>query len=325
MNLRYLLLPVITTPHKTTVLRLSMKINQFVEPCFYIFLQTSPYYTINIALEGKLQKESCIRFKYVTLQSIRLENIEILTARRKRCFQILSLLLVVSTAIRIDKRDKENRIASKKHDKRGLVNLGYGLPPEQLYGAPEPAPVYEAPFPDGLPPLAGHLEAAAPPVPPPAVVHPAPAVPVPVPHPFPQPVAVPVPQPVPHPFPVAVPVAKHVPVPVPVDRAVPVPVDRLVPVPVAVPVPKPYPVHVERLVHVDRPVPVPVEKPIHVPVDRPVPVPVPVPKPYPVAYEKVVHVDRPYPVHVAVPYHVPKPYPVPVAVHAHKSHGWFKW
>ncbi|XP_068968187.1 keratinocyte proline-rich protein-like isoform X2 [Bombus flavifrons] len=247
---------------------------------------------------------------------------------------VLSLFLAVSAAIIVDKHEKTKPVASKRHDKRGLVNLEYGVP-DHPYGHPEPAPVFEPSLPD----VGGHLESVIAPVAPPPplpVAHAAPAVPVPVPQPVPHPVpvAVPqpvphpvpvaVPQPVPHPVPVAVPVTKHVAVPVPVDRAVPFPVDRPVPVPVAVPVPKPYPVHVEKIVHVDRPVPVPFDRPVHVPVDRPVAVPVPVPKPYPVPYEKVVHVDRPYPVHVAVPYHVPKPYPVPVAVHAHKTHGWFK-
>ncbi|CAK9811127.1 hypothetical protein ANTPLA_LOCUS6865 [Anthophora plagiata] len=236
---------------------------------------------------------------------------------------ILPLLLAASAAITTDKHEKSKSTILKKHDKRGLLNLEYGLPPGHLYNHPEPAPIYEGPVPE----FAGHLEAVpAPPPLPPAIAHPAVAVPVaqpvgppvavPVPQPVAHPVPVPVPQPVPHPFPVAVPVTKHVVVPVPVDRAVPVPF--------AVPVPKPYPVHVEKVVHVDRPVPIPIEKHVHIPVDRPVAVPVPVPKPYPVPFEKIVHVDRPYPVHVAVPYHVPKPYPVPVAIHAHKHHGWLK-
>ncbi|KAK1132203.1 hypothetical protein K0M31_016325 [Melipona bicolor] len=234
---------------------------------------------------------------------------------------VLSLFLAVSAAITVvDKHEKAKSFASRKHDKRGLVNLGYGVP-EHVFGSQEAAPVIEP----SVPEIGGHLESVIAPVPPPlppAVPPAVPAVPVPVPQPVPHPFPVAVSQPVPHLVPV--PVTRHVPVPVPVDRAVPVPVDRPVPVPVAVPVPKPYPVHVEKIVHVDRPVPVPFERPIHVPVDRPVAVPVPVPKPYPVPFEKVVHVDRPYPVHVAVPYHVPKPYPVPVAIHAHKAHGWFK-
>ncbi|OAD56327.1 Peptidyl-prolyl cis-trans isomerase CWC27 like protein [Eufriesea mexicana] len=243
-----------------------------------------------------------------------------------------------SAAITVQKHEKNKSVILKKHDKRGLLNLEYGVP-EQVFSPPEPAPVFETSIPD----IGAHLDHAigpvAPPPPPlpPAIAHVAPAVPLPVPHPIahpvpiavPQPVAHPVPvavpQPVPHPVPFVVPVTKHVAVPVPVDRAVPVPVDRPIPVPVAVPVPKPYPVHVEKIVHVDRPVPVPFDRPVHVPVDRPVAVPVPVPKPFPVPYEKVIHVDRPYPVHVAVPYHVPKPFPVPVAVHAHKSHGWLKY
>ncbi|CAD1474626.1 unnamed protein product, partial [Heterotrigona itama] len=216
---------------------------------------------------------------------------------------VLSLFLAVSAAITIvDKHEKTKSFASKKHDKRGLVNLEYGIP-EHVFGPQEPAPVIES----SVPEVGGHFESVIAPVPPPLPPAIPPAAPA---------VAVPVPQPVAHPVPVAVPVTRHVPVPVPVDRPVPVPV--------AVPVPKPYPVHVEKIVHVDRPVPVPFERPVHVPVDRPVAVPVPVPKPYPVPFEKVVHVDRPYPVHVAVPYHVPKPYPVPVAIHAHKTHGWFK-
>ncbi|KAL2716851.1 sensory neuron membrane protein 1-like [Vespula squamosa] len=225
----------------------------------------------------------------------------------------ISLLLTVGMAITIEKRDSRNPAVSKKHDKRGLVGLGYGLQqdhPEHIYGHPEPAPIYEEPPPDALHPVPGHFEPAPASPTAPFLTHPvAAALPVPVPaapHPLPQPVPVPVP----------VPVTKTLTVPVPV------PVDRTVAVPVAVPVPKPYPVHIEKIVHVDRPVPIPIEKTVHVPIDRPVAVPVPVPKPYPVAYEKVVHVDRPYPVHVAVPYQVPKPYPVPVAVHArYKWHG----
>ncbi|XP_015183665.1 PREDICTED: anther-specific proline-rich protein APG-like isoform X1 [Polistes dominula] len=228
----------------------------------------------------------------------------------------ISVLLTVGMAITVEKRDNNSPEVSKRHNKRGLVGLGYGFQqdhPEQvgqIYGHPEPAPIYEEPHPDNLHHVPGHFEPAPALHSAPFLAHPVGAAPLPVPVPAPVPA-------LPAPVPVPVPVTKTVAVPVPV------PVDRAVAVPVAVPVPKPYPVHVEKIVHVDRPIPVPVEKTIHVPVDRPVAVPVPVPKPYPVAYEKLVHVDRPYPVHVAVPYQVPKPYPVPVAVHArYKWHGW---
>ncbi|XP_032687355.1 zinc finger protein 512B-like isoform X2 [Odontomachus brunneus] len=225
---------------------------------------------------------------------------------------IMSLVAASSVAVTVEnnlRRKNSASVGEKKHGKRGLDHLGYGLQQEHqehLYGPPaQSPPVYEVPAPDVSHPIPGYIPEPSPPV---AVGHPvAVPVPQPIPHPVPQPVAVPV----------AVPITKHVPFPVPV----PIHIDRAVPV--AVPVPKPYPVTVERIVPVDRPVPVPVEKPVHIPVDRPIHVPVPVPKPYPITFEKIVHVDRPYPVHVAVPVHIPKPYPVPIAIHAHyKSHAW---
>lgn len=83
--------------------------------------------------------------------------------------QILPLLLVVSTAITIEKHEKIKDKLLKKHDKRGLVNLEYGLP-EPAYHPPEPAPIFEPSAPD----LGGHLESVIAPVaPPPAVLHPA--------------------------------------------------------------------------------------------------------------------------------------------------------
>lgn len=253
----------------------------------------------------------------------------------------------MTLVVAVDKREKNNIKGLKKHGKRGVFELGYGLPQQhpqaaaQVYGPPEPAPVYENPAPVFQP--------APAPVEPARQPFPAHFQPAPVPQPIGKlcdnfwgnslrtlsetcllfnlsvnpglPVGFPFPNPVgpaavvAHPVPaVGVPIVqtitKHVGVPFPV----PVHIDRPVAVPVAVPVPKPYPVHVERIVHVEKPV----HYPVHV--DRPVAVPVavPVPKPYPV--------DR-Y-VHVAVPYHVPKPYPVPVAVHATShwkpaaQHGW---
>lgn len=72
--------------------------------------------------------------------------------------------MVASTAITINKREKDKSI-EKKHDKRGL-HLGYGLPPEHLYGAPEPAPIYETHVHDAV-------HGVGPPLPPPAIAHPA--------------------------------------------------------------------------------------------------------------------------------------------------------
>lgn len=77
--------------------------------------------------------------------------------------QEISLLLTVGMAITVEKRDSRNPAVTKKHDKRGLVGLGYGLQqdhPEHIYGHPEPAPIYEEPPPDALHPVPGHFEPA---------------------------------------------------------------------------------------------------------------------------------------------------------------------
>lgn len=81
--------------------------------------------------------------------------------------QILPLFLVISTAITVEKHEKNNNKLLKKHDKRGLANLEYNLP-EPAYHPPEPA-IFEPSAPD-----LGHLESVVAPVaPPPAVLHPA--------------------------------------------------------------------------------------------------------------------------------------------------------
>ncbi|KAL4710792.1 hypothetical protein ACJJTC_009341 [Scirpophaga incertulas] len=137
---------------------------------------------------------------------------------------------------------------------------------------------------------------------------------VPVPYPVEKHIPYPVEKKIPYPVKVPVdnPVPVHVekPVPVPVEKPVPYPVEKPVPYPVKVPVDNPVPVHVEKPVpypvKVPVPAPYPVEKLIPYPVEKKVPVPVKVP------------VDRPYPVHIEkhIPYHVEKhvPYPVKVPV-----------
>lgn len=76
------------------------------------------------------------------------------------------MLLTVGMAITVEKRDDRKAAVSKRHDKRGLVGLGYGLQqdhPEhvaQIYGPPEPAPIYEEPPADAIHPVPGHFEPA---------------------------------------------------------------------------------------------------------------------------------------------------------------------
>lgn len=67
----------------------------------------------------------------------------------------MTLLLGVSTAIRVDTKDKNDSEALKKHGKRGLVNLAYGhhqhaheeIQPSAIYGPPvhAAAPIHEVP------------------------------------------------------------------------------------------------------------------------------------------------------------------------------------
>ncbi|XP_058792642.1 basic proline-rich protein-like [Phymastichus coffea] len=171
---------------------------------------------------------------------------------------------------------------ARRQDGGNLLQLGYGLPPQPVYGPPpafaQPEAVHHQPGPPA-PAVFEHSE----PLPQPQhfAVVPAPALPLPV-----RPGVVP-----PHVVPVGPPPVDFGPIGLPVGPAA-------LPVPVGVPAPA-LPVHV---------------------ITKHVAVPVAVPKPYPVHVEKLVHivrVDRPFPVHVAVPVHVPRPYPVPVAVRAH--------
>lgn len=78
------------------------------------------------------------------------------------------LVLASSIAITVENNLKHNSaFKKKKHDKRGLDDLTYGLQEgayqEQVYGPPvPPAPVYEIPAPDATHPI--HIPEPLPPI-----------------------------------------------------------------------------------------------------------------------------------------------------------------
>jgi len=77
------------------------------------------------------------------------------------------LVLVSSSAITVEQNSKQ-RHKTKKHEKRGLDGLEYGLHEyqEQAYGTPSvpPPPVYEISAPDAGHPVPGHVPEPSPPV-----------------------------------------------------------------------------------------------------------------------------------------------------------------
>jgi len=81
------------------------------------------------------------------------------------------LVLASSSAITVEQNSKQRySIETKKHGKRGLDGLEYGLHEyqEQAYGAlsvpPPPPPVYEISAPDAGHPIPGHVPEPSPPV-----------------------------------------------------------------------------------------------------------------------------------------------------------------
>ncbi|KAG8336355.1 hypothetical protein J6590_046462 [Homalodisca vitripennis] len=229
-------------------------------------LHVSPQFMVSLSFQAQVHRWG--------------DQLEYLIIFLHPCTGILLVCLSVGLTL------AEEKVAEKKHEKRGLFDLGYGYPGYAFAhsAVPAPLPVY-------------HAHPAPPPPPPP---HPLNAVshvhttvtkhvPVPVPAPYPVTVEKQVPVPVPAPYPVHVPK----PYPVVVDRPYPVPVEK--------------PVHVP----VDRPVPYPVPQPVAVPVAHPVHVPVP--QPYPVVKHVPVPVAHPVP----VPVHAPHPAPAHLPVHGH--------